>query len=127
MDTVLSAERSSDAVGSRSLLSGYSFYGYYRCCAVGRKGVQSGHLSWGSLRQLQPERIRITQGSLELEVGLKAADLCPLKAPADGAMARTIHESVACRVFYRFRKSGRTIFALESDRASVEYEYKKEG
>lgn len=80
-----------------------------------------------ALRQLQPERIRITQGSLELEVGLKAADLCPLKAPADGAMARTIHESVACRVFYRFRKSGRTIFALESDRASVEYEYKKEG
>lgn len=84
-----------------------------------------------ALKQLQPERIHIVQGSLELELELKeelkGEALCSLKAPADGAMARTIHESVACRVFYRFRKSGRTIFSHESDRASVEYEYKKEG
>lgn len=34
----------------------------------------------------------------------------PLKAPNRGEMVRTIHESVACKAFYRFRIAGKTTF-----------------
>lgn len=67
--------------------------------------------------------VRIVQGDLELEARLLEKSENPLKAPAMGDMIRTIHESAACRARYRFRKARRTLFALESDRASFEYEY----
>ena len=73
--------------------------------------------------QMQNKMVRVIQGSLELEVRLLEADERPLKAPAKGNMVRTIHESASCRVFYRFRKKNRTLFALETDRASLEFEY----
>ena len=73
--------------------------------------------------QIQNKMVRVIQGSLELEVRLLEADERPLKAPAKGNMVRTIHESASCRVFYRFRKKNRTLFALETDRASLEFEY----
>lgn len=73
--------------------------------------------------QLQSSRVRVTQGSLELEVRLLEVSACCLKAPAKGNMVRTIHESASCRVFYRFRKKNRTLLAFETDRASFEYEY----
>ena len=63
------------------------------------------------------------QGELELEARLLEPAKRPLKAPTMGDMTRTIHESAACRAFYRFRKGGRTLFAFETNRASFEYEY----
>lgn len=74
--------------------------------------------------QIQSNRLRVTQGSLELEVRMLEAAPCRLKAPTKGNMVRTIHESASCRVFYRFRKKNRTLFAFETDRASFEYEYR---
>ena len=73
--------------------------------------------------QIQNKMVRVIQGSLELEVRLLEAAERPLKAPAKGDMVRTIHESASCRVFYRFRKKNRTLFAFETDRASLEFEY----
>ena len=73
--------------------------------------------------QVRNGRIRIVQGNLELEARLLQKNGNLLKAPAMGNMVRTIHESVACRAFYRFQKGRRTMFAFESDRASFEYEY----
>lgn len=70
--------------------------------------------------------VRIVQGDLELEARLLEASGRPLKAPAQGAMKRTIHESAACRAFYRFRKGKHTLFAFETNRASFEFEYFKE-
>lgn len=68
-------------------------------------------------------RIRIVQGDLELEARLIERSENVLKAPAMGDMVRTIHESAACRAFYRFRTGKQTLFAFESNRASFEYEY----
>ncbi|MBD5478050.1 MAG: hypothetical protein HDR14_01980 [Lachnospiraceae bacterium] len=73
--------------------------------------------------QIQNKMVRVIQGSLELEVRLLEAAERPLKAPAKGDMVRTIHESASCRVFYRFRKKNRTLFAFETDKASLEFEY----
>ncbi len=73
--------------------------------------------------QIRNGSVRIVQRGLEMEASLLEAAGRPLKAPAVGDMIRTIHESAACRAFYRFRKDGRTIFAFETNRASFEYEY----
>ena len=67
--------------------------------------------------------IRIVQGGLELEARLLEASGQPLKAPANGNMVRTIHESASCRAFYRFRINKHTVFAFETDKASFEFEY----
>lgn len=73
--------------------------------------------------RLQDKTVRVVQGKLVLEARLLSAAEHPLKAPVKGNMVRTIHESAACRVFYRFGKEDRTLFAFETDRASFEYEY----
>lgn len=73
--------------------------------------------------QIQNKMIRIVQGDMELEARLLEEAGRPLKAPTKGDMVRTIHESAACRAFYRFRKGKRTLFAFETNRASFEYEY----
>lgn len=67
--------------------------------------------------------LRIVQGSLQLEARLLELSGHSLKAPTKGDMVRTLHESVACRAAYRFRKGKDIIFALETERASFEYEY----
>lgn len=67
--------------------------------------------------------IKVVQEDMELEAVLLDENRSPLRAPASGAMVRTIHEAVACRAFYRFRKGGRTLFTFETDMASFEYEY----
>ncbi len=67
--------------------------------------------------------VQIVQGDMELEVCLLEKAKKPLKAPVNGDMARSIHESAACRARYRFRKAGRIVFDFETDKASVEYEY----
>ncbi len=74
--------------------------------------------------KIKDKTVRVIQGSLELDVRLLEESKRPLKAPAKGNMVRTIHESASCRAFYRFRKRGCTLFAVETDRASFEFEYK---
>lgn len=73
--------------------------------------------------QNQNKMVRIVQGNMELEARLLEEAGRPLKAPTKGEMVRTIHESAACRAFYRFRKGKSTLFTLETNRASFEYEY----
>lgn len=73
--------------------------------------------------QIMEKAVRIVQGDMVLEVYLLEKAGKPLKAPINGDMARSIHESAACRAFYRFRKAGRVVFAFETDKASIEYEY----
>jgi len=66
--------------------------------------------------------VRVVQGGMELEARLLEKNGKPLRAPADGDMSRTIHESAACRASYRFRAGGRTLLDFETDRASFEFE-----
>lgn len=68
-------------------------------------------------------RVKVKQGRMELEAELLERNGRPLKAPAQGDMVRTIHESAACKARYRFQKDNRTFLAFETDRASFEYEY----
>lgn len=67
--------------------------------------------------------IKVVQDDMELEAILLEEKRKPLRAPDGGSMVRIIHESVACRAFYRFKKHGCTVFSFETDMASFEYEY----
>lgn len=104
-------------------IAGFHFNGVI--CAVlwrGREYRLATYLGAKAVR-IQDGRIRIVQDDLELEARLLYKAANPLKAPTMGDMVRTIHESAACRAYYRFRKGRTTLFAFESDRASFEYEY----
>lgn len=77
------------------------------------------------VKQIQNGTVQIVQGDTELEVRLLEKKEHALNAPVNGNMTRKIHESAACRAYYRFSRKGRTVFEFETDRASFEYEYKK--
>lgn len=75
------------------------------------------------IRELRDGKVRIKQGPMEFEAGLIEPSGKALNAPVAGDMSRTIHESAACKAYYKFRIKGRTVFAFKTDRASFEYEY----
>lgn len=76
---------------------------------------------------LQDGAVIIRQRQLRLTVRRLDQPGYPLHAPTQGAMARTIHEHPACKVFYRFQCGGRTLFAQEAANAAMEYEYPQSG
>lgn len=89
------------------------------------KGREYRFATYLGARVVQKEKqiLLIRQGNMEIEAHLLEQKVHPLQAPVNGAMARTIHENITCKAFYRFRQNGVTQFAFETDRASFEYEY----
>lgn len=67
-------------------------------------------------------KIVISQRELTLTAHLLEKRPLPLKAPVRGEMTRTIHESAACRAYYRLEEAGEAVLEFESDSASFEYE-----
>lgn len=104
-------------------IAGFHFTGII--CNVLWKGKEYRLATYlgAKLKYLKDQRLKIAQGDMELEACLLEAKGHPLKAPANGNMIRTIHESASCTASYSFRKKGHTLFAFETDRASFEYEY----
>lgn len=63
----------------------------------------------------------IRQGKYRLEVQLLRERRQPLRAPVEGRMERTIHESLCAEVRYRFRRGDRLLFQRTDPHASFEY------
>ena len=63
----------------------------------------------------------LCQGKYRLEVELLEQKAQPLRAPSDGNMSRTIHESLCARVRYRFWQGNALLFDHTDDGASFEY------
>ena len=63
----------------------------------------------------------IIQGKYRLEVQLLDQKAQPLRAPADGDMSRTIHESLCAKVRYRFWRAGELLFDHTDTHAGFEY------
>lgn len=74
--------------------------------------------------QKSKNRLLVRQGAWELEARLLEETAHTLQAPVNGAMSRKIRENVKCKAFYRLRKHGQTVFAVEMEKASFEFEYK---
>ena len=66
----------------------------------------------------------LRQGKYRLEVELLEQKPQPLRAPSDGNMSRTIHESLCARVRYRFWQGNALLFDHTDDSASFEYAQK---
>ena len=71
----------------------------------------------------QDGEILVRQGPLELSARKLEDTAQPLQAPVRGQMSRVIRENAACRAQYRLTKHGQPLWALESSRASFEFEY----
>ncbi len=63
----------------------------------------------------------LIQGKYRLEVQLLHQKPQPLRAPADGDMSRTIHESLCAEVRYRFWQAGELLIDHTDVRACFEY------
>lgn len=63
----------------------------------------------------------LIQGKYRLEVQLLDQKAQPLRAPADGDMSRTIHESLCAKVRYRFWRAGELLFDHTDAHAGFEY------
>lgn len=63
----------------------------------------------------------LRQGKYRLEVELLEQKAQPLRAPSDGNMTRTTHESLCARVRYRFWQGDALLFDHTDDSASFEY------
>lgn len=104
-------------------LAGFHFRGIIGIVLVNGREYRLATYLGARAAGIRNGRVRIVQGSLELEAEILERTGKPLRAPAKGDMTRTIHENAACRAVYRFRTQGRTLLAFETDRASFEYEY----
>ena len=101
----------------------FSFTGIIGVVYYNKKEYRFATYLGAYIRELREGRVRIKQRNIELEAGLLERSGKALKAPSSGSMTRTIHESAACRAYYKFRIKGKTVFSFKTDRASFEYEY----
>ena len=68
-----------------------------------------------------PSGAAIRQGKYRLEAELLNEQRQPLRAPVEGSMERTIHESLRAEVHCRFRQGNRLLFQHTDPCASFEY------
>ena len=76
------------------------------------------------IQYLKNRRIRITQDDMIFEARLYNQEGYSFTVPEDAEMKRTIHENLTSTAAFRFRVEGETLFAIKTDKASFEYEYK---
>jgi len=65
--------------------------------------------------------VTLQQGNFRLEADLLEERPHPLQAPDRGAMIRTIHESIACKVRYQFFVWNKMLFDITGNQASYEF------
>lgn len=73
--------------------------------------------------KIKAGEIIVRQGSFSLTVTPQKQSGHPLRAPINGAMARTIHEHPSRKVLYLFEENGIPLLALDAPNAAFEYEY----
>ncbi len=102
-----------------------SFRGTVCCVYYRGKEYRIASYLGGAIVKCTPDELITAQGRYVLQINRITE--CPriLAAPAQGAMTRTIHESVACTVRYRFYRAGREVFDLTSSHAGFEYTKKE--
>ncbi len=72
------------------------------------------------LLHVSNDTVLLRQGTLTLEVKALQTNSQLLRAPHNGSMMRTIHESLSCHVQYTCRTEGKELFRFISDQASFE-------
>lgn len=104
--------------------------GFTGCiCAVVHQGREYRLATYRGVRieQWSGSGAVIRQGKYRLAVEVLEGAGQPLRAPVEGAMARTIHESLCARLRYRFWEGKKLLFDHVDSHASFEYAGGAEG
>lgn len=78
---------------------------------------------WAKAVKIRDGQIVVRQGQLSLTAARLEESALLLKAPACGAMTRSIRENVSCRAKYCFKIGAQTLFSFETPHAAFEYEF----
>lgn len=104
-------------------LSGFHFTGIIGIVLLGGKEYRIATYLGAKIKQIKNNTVTVKQGNFELTARLLEKNALPLAAPINGSMCRTIHESAACKAYYRFSYKDRVLCEFYSDKASFEFEY----
>ena len=102
-------------------MAGFHFPGCL--CSVYHHGKEYRLATYGGVKieKYTPREVILTQSVYRVQVTLLEAAAHCLRAPEKGAMTRTIHESPACTVRYRFWDHGETVLDFTEKQAGFEY------
>lgn len=104
-------------------LGPFSFTGIIGIIQTGGKEYRLATYLGAKAVQIQRGALIIRQGDLLFTAALLEQSPFELRAPAAGAMTRTIRENAACRAAYQLQEKSRTILEFSADNAAFEYEY----
>ena len=104
-------------------LSGFHFTGIIGIVLLGGKEYRIATYLGAKIKNIKSNTVTVKQGNFELTARLLEKNALPLAAPINGSMCRTIHESAACKAYYRFSYKDRVLCEFYSDKASFEFEY----
>ena len=104
-------------------LLGMSFTGIIGVVMLDGKEYRVATYLGAKIKHIGDNTVTVKQGDYQLTAKLIKKKAHPLRAPVCGSMSRTIHESAACKAYYRFSHRDDVICEFVSDRASFEFEY----
>ena len=76
------------------------------------------------IKRIGANKVTVKQGDYELTARLLKKNVQPLRAPSNGNMCRTIHESASCKAYYRLSYKQKVLLECISENASFEFEYR---
>lgn len=103
-------------------LFGFHFVGIIGVILLDNREYRIASYLGARLADVSKNTVLVKQGDYTLLIKLIEQNAQPLHAPEHGRMNRTIHESAACKAYYRFSYKGETLCEFASSRASFEYE-----
>jgi len=108
-------------------LCGVAFTGCVGFVFTGGKEYRVATYRGGKPMQITGSTLVLRQGDLTVRVEFLGGSFHPLRAPRRGVMARTIHESAACRVHYVCTLRNRILLDFVSEQASFETNWDSQG
>lgn len=104
-------------------MCGFHFTGIIGVILLNGKEYRIATYLGARIKRIGINKVTVKQGDYELTARLLKKNAQPLRAPANGNMCRTIHESASCKAYYRFSYKQRVLCEYISENASFEFEY----
>ena len=104
-------------------MSGFCFTGVIGALLIDKKEYRIATYLGARLVYAAGNTVIVRQGGYELTAVLLEKNAQPLHAPDNGKMNRIIHESAACKAYYRFSHNGKILCELINAQASFEFEF----
>ena len=121
MDTVYVGRLQPDAVRGHNSIRQASIHRMHLRHYHERTGVSHCHLPGAKIQDWSGQRAILRQGKYLLEMQLLEQKAHPLRAPSEGDMCRTVHESLCAKVRYCFWRDDKLLLDHTDAHAGFEY------